>query len=554
LEGALTNSGAPVLVVYDLQFSGLRAARGVRARIQYTMAYEYLRSRFSANTLYFKSDLDREAESLAQSGFIKIEDVDYQGADAATLAKRAEEIRRTLSELMEGLFFRPAASPASLATEQAMASPDAKAHWAAKGRPQMAFLLRELSQDEEDIITYDLSEMRVAAKRIAPQGAIRPPSGNAAKLILDVTTDWPPPISKVRAFVVPGASWNGVSAIQVDLRQGNEVRTLVLSPEKPDLSINLAGGPVEYRLRVIAAADPEALGSPPNSDQEFQPLSVENLSLDPLQLASRRVVRIAIGAIDFSTVSKISGRLQMNEQTHSFMLDLTRTEWSIPVWGNGNVQMKADFTLASGETIRVERTIFPTDSVVLINQPAGRFYLVEIMLQDPLNRYESIHVTLEAAAGARRQSFTLDALKPVAHWAAARDAVSEGTFRYKTRKVLRNAMIAEEDWQEGTGSLLVVGDRDLRVENIQGILLGAANSLGALIQLTSAAPPIDVDATQEIVLDAAQSAFTARLPFRTAAPRKYRVAAQVFLESGTVELPAREESSEVLLIPIQGNG
>ena len=555
LEGALMNGGAPVLVVYDLQFSGLRAARGVRARIQYTMAYEYLRSRFTANTLYFKSDLDSEAESLARSGLIEIEDVDYKGVDAATLAKRAEEIRRTLSELMEGLFFRPAASPATLATEQAMTSSDANALWAAKGRPQMAFVLRALSQTEQAVITYDLSEMRVAARRIAPQGTIRPPAGDAAKqLILDVTTDWPPPHRKVRAFIVPGANWDGISAIQVDLRKENEVRTLVLSPEKPDLSTNLAAGPIDYKLWVIAAADPEALGNPSNSDAAFQLLSVENLCLDPSQLANRRVLRIAIGAVDFSIVSKISGRLQMNEHTRLFMLDRTRAEWSIPVWGNEKIQMLADFTLASGEAISLERIVHPTDSVVLINQPTGRFHLVEIMMQDPLQRYESIHVTLEAAAGARRQNFTLDASTPVAHWSSPRDAGSQGSFRYTTRKVLRNAMIAEEDWQEETGSLLVVGDRDLRIENIQGILLGATNSLGALIQLTSAAPPTDVDAQQEIVLDAGQSTFVARLPFRNAAMRKYSVAGQVFLESGTVELPAREESSEVLLIPVDGNG
>ncbi len=550
LEGAITSSGTPVLVIYDLQFSGLRAARGVRARIRYRMAFEYLRSRFAANTLYFKTDLDREAETLTRDGLIEIEDVDYQGVDAATLAKRAEEIRRTLSELMEGLFFRPAASPASLAAHEAMPSPDANAYWASNGRPQIGFLMRALNQEEEDVITYDLSETRVARKNIAPQGAIRPPAGSAAKLILDVTTDWPPSLSKVRAFTLPEANWNGVSAIEVTFRQGNEIRTLILSREKPDLSINLLGRPVEYRLRVIAAADPEALGNPPNSNDEFQSLSVENLCLDPSQLADRRVLRIAVGAVDFSTVSKISGRLQMNEHRRSFMLDQSRPEFSVPVWGNESLHLDAELSLIADETISVERTILPTEPVVIINQPAGRFHLVEVMLQDPLDRYDSIHVTLEAAAGARRQNFTLDASMPVAHWSSPKDAVAQRSFRYKTRKVLRNAMIAEEDWQEGTGSLLVVGDHDVRIEDIQGILLGAENALGALIQLTSAAPPPDVNPTQEIVLDAGQLTFMARVPFRSAAARKYNVAGQVFLESGTVELTAREELSEVLLIAL----
>ena len=283
LESALRGDGPPVLIVYDLEFSGLRPARGMRARIQYKMAYDYLRTRFTANALYFKTDLDHEAEELSRKGLIEIEDVDYQGVDPAILAKRAEEIRRTLSELMEGLFFRPAAAPTSLATEGAT-PPNADAYWAAKGRPQVAFLMRELKQDEQVVITYDLSEARVATRRIAPQGAIRPPNGtDIAKLILDVTTDWPPPVSTVRAFTLPDADWSGVLAIEVNLRQGIEVRTLVLSPERREETTNFTAAPIEYNLRVIAATDAEALGKPPDPDGVFQQLSVENLFIDPAQ-------------------------------------------------------------------------------------------------------------------------------------------------------------------------------------------------------------------------------------------------------------------------------
>lgn len=550
LEGALTSGSTPVLIVYELQFSGLRPARGVRARIQYRMAYEYLRARFAANTLYFKTDLDQEAEALARKGLIQIEDIDYQGVDAAVLAKRAEEIRRTLSELMEGLFFRPGASPASLATQEGIAVPSGDVYWATKGRPQAAFIRQELRQDEQDVITYDLSETRVATRRIAPQGAIRPPSGDTAKLILDVTTDWPPLLSTIRVFALPEANWAGVAAIEVDLRHGTEIRTLILSPEKPDLTANFAAGPIEYTWRVIAAADPEALGDPPSSDRAFRPLLIENLVIDPLQLGGRRTVRIALGAIDFSTVSKVSGRLQLNERKRSFMLDASHPECTVPVWGNDILQVQADLSLTSGETIPVERTILPTEPVVLINQPAGRFHVVEVMLQDPLDRYESIHVTLEAAAGARRQNFVLDASMPVAHWSSPRDAEAPRSFRYKMRKVLRNATVVEQDWHEETGSFLVAGDEDVRIENVQGVLLGAQKSQGALIRLTSAHPPANVDPTLEIVLDAAQFAFTARLPFQRTAARKYSVAGQVFLESGAVDLAPREESSEVLLIPV----
>jgi hypothetical protein len=551
LEGALRGGSTPVLVIYDLQFTGLSPALGIRARAHYQMSYDYLRTRFQANTLYFKTDLDREAEQLVRQGGIEIEDVDYQGVDAAVRTQRDAEVRATVNRLMQGLFFRPAPSPATAGIYAGGAPPGADAYWASQGRPQLAFVMRNLEQHEEDLITYDLTESHVDTSRISPQGALRLPGGiDISKLMLDITTDWPPPITQVRAFTPPGADWLDVTALEVNLRQGNDLRTLVLTPTQHDLTANFSQGPIEYNLRVLARQDSDSLGMPPVADPTFRSLTTDNLVLDPAALSGQRVLRVALGAIDFTTIRSVAGKLELKDQQRNFQLDSNHRELVVNVWGNEAVHLHASLMFSDGSSVTVERAITPQDKVVLINQPADRFHVVEVILQDPLQRFQSVVVSIEAAAGASRQSCALDSGKPVAHWSAPRDPASPGGFRYQARKILRDASVADDDWKQAVGSLLVVGDPEIRIETIQGILVGGQNSQGGLIRLAPASPPPGMDGVQEIMLDAGQTMFTARLPFDLHSPRKYRISGEVFLDAGPVDLLPHEDTSEIVLVTV----
>jgi hypothetical protein len=549
IDAALRSGAAPVLVVYDLQYSGLAPARALRATVRYKMAYDYLRSRLTGNSLYFKADLDREAEKLTQNGAITIADVDFVGLDAAALATRAEEVRKTLSDLMQGLFFRPAPEPATLVASGISPGSAAEARWAADGRPQLAFLLRDFDQNEQDTITYDLSATHLEMRRIGPQAVLRLPAGaDHSNIILSSTLDWPPPVTNVRAFTPPDADWSGVAAIQVDLRQNSEVTTLVLTAADRDKSANVAGSGIEYSVAVHSAPEPDALGDPAPAESVFRPLPGPNLFLDPAVLSGRRLVRILLGVVDASIVSRVSGVLSMDDQSRQFQLTASQPEADIAVRGTAPLTLHAEFALPEGRRLAIDRTLGPIDRMVVLNQPAGEFVVVTLMLLDPLHRYASVSVMLEAAEGAPRRNFTLDSASAVAQWSAPRAAAGPSSFRYQVKKVLRNASVIDSDWLSGSGSLLVVGDLDVRMEAIQGVILGADTSLGGLIQLAPSRPPEGVDAALDIVLDPGQTAFTANLAFAKDAPREYSVSGQIFGAAATMDITAVKETSEVILI------
>jgi hypothetical protein len=210
--------------------------------------------------------------------------------------------------------------------------------------------------------------------------------------------------------------------------------------------------------------------------------------------------------------------------------------------------LHAAFATADGRALAVDQTVSAGQSIVLLNQPIHQYQVVTVMLQDPLERYDSIFVELEGMTGEERRGVVVNAAMPTARWSARRDVGAPSTFRYRSRTIRRDARVIERDWQEGAGSLLVVGDVDVRVESIEGVLAGTGDSLGALIRLTALDPPPDVVPTADVVVDAGQSTFRARLPFRAAATRRYRVEAEVFEENGQRVIPPFEDDGEVLIV------
>ncbi|MGH8531298.1 MAG: hypothetical protein ACREV1_00880 [Gammaproteobacteria bacterium] len=555
VAAALRTKQVPLLVVYELSFSGLHPARGLRARVSYRMAYDYLRTRFAANALMFRTDLDREAEALQRQGLITIEDVDYLGSDPVVLKQRAETIRSTLRELADTLFFRPAAAPVALGAEAVARNPAIGNAWAGSGHAFGAFVLREFQQDEEAELSYDLSETALGTARVAPQAPLALPQGiDPDTVIREVDLDWPPAAAEVRAFSLADADWSGVQAIQIDLRRGDELRALVLSPEQHEQSAVLPRGGIEYRIKARVEAEPEALGTPPEAEPDFRPLESLNLFIDPATLARRRLVSIVLGAFDPNALTAVQGELRAGDRAQAFLLDGARPTARIPVWGSPPLTLEATLATAAGDSLGLaSQSLGPAQTLVVLNQPLKLYHMVLVTLQDPLDRYGSALVELEGLRGETRRVLRLDATNPSERWSVAHNAQSAFSFRYRTRMVLQNASVLEDDWREATGSLLIVGDLDVRVEPIEVVLLGAESVLGALLTFTSLAPPTGVTGSLELLLNPGQTQLRIKLPFQREAARRYRVAGQVFLADGELLINPREETAEVLILSVSGS-
>ncbi|MEM7158219.1 MAG: hypothetical protein AAF799_35585 [Myxococcota bacterium] len=113
MAASLMNDGATsIAVVYELDYMGLKPARDVKIVIEGEQVYEHLRSQATVNTLWFRSNIDQEMESLVKSNNIRIEDVDYlQTLEPAERTKREADLNKLAKELAMWTFFKPGLKP-----------------------------------------------------------------------------------------------------------------------------------------------------------------------------------------------------------------------------------------------------------------------------------------------------------------------------------------------------------------------------------------------------------------------------------------------------------
>lgn len=563
VQAALSGSDLPLLVCYELHFVGLRPARGLRARVHYQMAYDFLRARLAQGSLCFRMDLDRETEALWRQGHIEVEDVDYQGADAQTLASRRVEVLATLRELIETLFFRPTPSPYVLGPAGWMHSTDLAAAWQRAGCGQTALLLRAFDQQEQHVLTYDLCVATAARSQIAPQAILRGGSTlNLADVVTDVTISEGSEMPiEVRAACPPDASWQGVSRVVIDVRSGANVRSMVLSPDIREQSVLLpkaSGAALEHRIRALRTDPTPLAATEPVSTEEqppWLPLTCLHIPVQPARLSGLRSLDLTLGYVDAAVVQAAQLKLLSAGQTRDCLLSPRQPTAHMLLRSATPATLQIELFLFDGQKLPLEQTISPTQTSVVINQPLQVFQLVTVRCHDPLSRYASIVVELQPDAdGTIPRVLQVSQRSPDAQWSQLVAAGSARSYRYRVRRIGHDARVTQDDWKVARSALLVVGDVDVRVDAIEGVLLGITGQLATGVRLTSLSPPADVPATVELLLEADEISFRAELPFARSAARRYQITAQAFFEDHTQMVQLDEQTADVVLVPFPTPG
>jgi hypothetical protein len=356
-------------------------------------------------------------------------------------------------------------------------------------------------------------------------------------------------VADIHVFALGDADWTGVSAITIDVRNGaGDAGSCVVTPAAAEhhLALPLAP-PFEMRTRVLADVDPEALGAAPGEASPFAPMDGWTVPVDPALLAGRRVIALGLGHAGAGL--RVQGRLATGVDHREFVLDAGRPEVRVPVWQSAPVRIEWATELDGSTGPSAARTLSAGETSVVFNEPADRFRTVTVMLQDPLARLASVSVEIESQPGGSRRAVRVDAATPRATLSIEKPG-ADGAARFRATVVALDGATAEDSWRDLAGSLLIVGDRGLRVERIHGVLAGVPESLGALVRLTSLSPPPGVSPASEVVLDPGVSEFDLALAFADDAPRRYRVEGQLFLADGERTIGPLEEDAEVLILDV----
>ncbi len=686
--GALSSSAGarPIGIVYELEYVGLLPAYELEVHIDFKLAYEYMRTRFTLGTLFFRADIDNIVEQLRRNESIKIREVarTLELSTPEAIQARQQRIDQLVKDLASGAMFQPslvpgeprvkadaitAADPTTTAPTGAQvesaamqalrdgpvaalvagmgevmlppgaragatpggggASPPAAAPqssgtppaqpaagggqppanagsppretaadvWNRLGRPQAAFALRRINQEEMRTVTYNLTQVTAQKQTVSPQSFIQF-MGTPAVLrrrmhVIDLNHPFFQRINlNVTAKDVDFAA-EGVKQMTVQLRYGtrpdgtspkDSAEVILRAPtDARDFTFFADAKQTldyEYKLIVDYQADFGIGVEETRIEGAWTRTEVRSLVVHPRWLG--RVLPITLQLApnipeDVTEVQSIVRYVNLPRGIDdSRMVTLTKSNASevVPI-------RLAD----ASETFEVSNTIFfrdgaserlPTlrlpdaaagssDDVVVISVPAAHRLTGDIIMQDPFGELSSVLVDTRVEQGtATVDSRTFELLQ-----AGGRQSFSvrlpqrdkPARLRYRERRVYKDGGVETEPFQDASSTNLVVG---VPAEDVFTVLVHyigpdlATLGVNALqLDLAYQAPDADPEFEQSssiLVTDDADSKsqeWKIRLPNRRA--RTYGWQLRVFFNDGTQSTtePTKDTRSLLVLRPPQ---
>lgn len=603
MRASLEDAGASqIAVVYDLEYRGLMPAYRVRIKIHFEQSYQYLRTRFTANTLWFKTDLDAEMEKLRKEGAIHIEEVDFTGMDPAAQAQSRERLNALAKELATWAFFKPALQPGTVlavdrgnlvaadptAAAQAVAAgfsqpleaiassrgapggtagprlpgqsgdersaraggrelpptdgapaegggapPErelsAVERWNRAGRPQAAFLMRSLNQEERQDIEYNLFQVSATKRTIAPQGQIRLISGDPQLKGRIKEVDLGSPFfERISGTVRTSADLNalGVSSMTVKLRYG--VRDDGTAPKDTmEATFTAAGQSKEYSFFMDRRFSMEleyqvvvnyksgfALGDPTlDAVSPWIRTTTRDLDIDPGEVSAVFPVTLTQGQIDWTAITAVETRLDYDDPTPgaittaSTVIKQAVTDFTFRIRPR-DLQRRAfrlslKYLFAAGETVETKITGAGATAIV-VNQPAQTAVPITVLASDPLQRFSKLMAELAYRPGAPRPDqeklLTFTAGGETQTWTIFRASAQEKIeYDYRVTAIGKDGTQERGEWTKSGERFLTVGDvfEELLKVNVRLLVdnFQEAGLLGVRVKLLyrDAAPHSDPD-------------------------------------------------------------
>jgi hypothetical protein len=655
MRASLQDAGASqVAIIYDLEYRGLMPAYECKITIEFRQSYSYLRSRFQANTLWFKADVDAEVEKLMKEGHIKIEEVDYLQSDPAKLAERALKLQEFAKELATWSFFRPGLTPGKVladdrgnltiydptqdakkseagftaplaaagtgrgspgdvagprqqgesanpsttrvggqaappqgaarpqgegAAEPAAGGGGAVEAWNRAGRPQAAFLLKSLNQEEQQTITYDLRQVAATKRSAAPQGSIRllPGAAQLAGRIKEVDLN-DPFFERIAGTVTTSADLAsaGVNSMVVKLRYG--VRDDGTAPkDTQEFSFTKTGDKgsyaffmdrrrsVELEYQVVATYKAGfAIGS--TETQATTPwirTTTRNLDVDPRVVGAVFPVSLVLGNVDWNSVQSVQATVLYDHgglhAERTVVLTQAAPAAIVPIRPpeGGTRRFRVRSVFFYGNVQEVVEAEGEGDAMAVINPPTSRAVAVSLSATDPLGRFRKLAVELSYAGGAGHPEQTTLLELPgdgaTASWTLFRpDDRAEARYRYRVTQFGKDGTTDTGEWQETVERQLIVGDRfEGMLETEVRFLVPdftAMGFMGAKLRLEYPEAPPQAKSTVEKFFNGAPQPFVWRVPRRRGGSRQYRYSVQWIRANATVENVGPLTTDEELLL------
>jgi hypothetical protein len=579
--GVLSGSpnARPVGIVYDLEYVGLMPAYDLEITINFKSSYDYMRSRFTLGTLFFKADVDNILEELQRRESIKIKETarTLELSTPEAIRERQDHIDQLVKDLATGALFQPSLTPGepkvkgetitagdpettspagtsqtseSLMTAaahgpaaavaagsgaalnradraQAAANggtagetggtgtsgtgtsgtgtsgtgtsgttatqPTAADVWNKLGRPQAAYVLKSITQEEERTVTYNLSQISAQKKTVAPQSFVQflagPRELNERIHVIDLNHPFFQRLNiNVNAADVDFDA-QGIVQMTVQLRYGKRAdgtrpkdtaEVVLRAPsDSRDFTFFMdedLATEYEYKLIVDYKSDFGIGVDDTHIEGDWTPTEVRSLSVRPDWLSRVLPVSVQLAPNISDQVSEVHANVRYVNAERSIddsqqvRLRPDDREETVHVrLADENEQFEVGTTLfyADGSQEALPPLKLPdpdsgsADDTVVISAPPGNFIAGDAIAVDTLAELSSVLVDLQVQQEGSiidSRSLELSATKQRENFSVRlprRD--KPAVLRYRERRIFKDGGIETEEWQDAQSSNLIVG-------------------------------------------------------------------------------------------------
>jgi hypothetical protein len=458
--------------------------------------------------------------------------------------------------------------------------------WNRAGRPQGTFLLKSLSQEEQQTVTYDLRQVAATMRSAAPQGAIRLIAGTASLRgrikEVDLQDSF---FERISGTVTTSADLKaaGIASMVVKLRYGvrddgtapKDTQEIVLRQTGDQGSYSFfldSRFSVELEYQVVisyqagfALGDPEA-----QATSAWIRTTTRNLDIDPGVAGAVLPVSVVVGQVDWAAVRGIQTVLDYQDPVsgvrgqRTLVLNQANPSGVVPIRPRDPAvsRFRATTTWFYASTQEVVTQEGDAPSTLVLNQPASKAVPVAITAADPLGRFRKLTVELsyDPKDGSPPQTGLLELTGQGASatWTFFRAAAEhEVRYGYRVTAFGTDGTTSTGGWTETIERGLVVGDRypgmlqvEVRFIGGRGGDLTASGYQGALLSLEYPDAPAGVDGVEQEFFSGLPAPYLWRVPMSDLSARTYRHATRFIRSDGSELVKDGESKDEVLLLMI----
>jgi hypothetical protein len=690
--GAL--SGAPkariVGVIYGLYYVGLLRAYDLEIEIDFKSSYDFVRSLFTLNTLFFKAEVDNIVESLKREQHIKIKEMarTLELSTPEAIQARQARIDQIVKDLATGALFQPALVPGqprntdglvtaadptgsipatgagsspggNQQTQQVMAAagqgpsagvtaaqgtayrnsvsetgapvvasgaatatggtsaagpggaagagngggtstgsgqPATAADlWNRLGRPQAAYALRTISQQEQRTVTYNLTQVTAQEQSVAPQSFIQflasPAELSAHLHQVDLNNPFFQRINiNINAADIDFEA-DGIEQVTVQLRYGTrpdgtapkDTAEAILRQSSDHLDVTFfADGKqsqsYEYKLIVDYRTDFGIGVKVPRVEGPWTSTEARSLAVHPGWLGQVLPLTVELAPNVGDEVTEIQAVVRYARPDQN--IDESRL---LHLRGSTRSQSLPVRLVSDGDQIEVTPTVFyadgasetlpvlkvpdpgsgqPTSSCVL-SVPRGDFLTGDMIMLDPLTELQSVIVDTEVS----QHGNVVDTRSAELTQAGTRktfairlpDRTLPPVLKYKQRRLYRDGGLEDGDWVIATSAGLVVGIPAEGVGNVTVTYIGPAPSQLGLSAIELDLEYVDPDGDESfhqmtsLLIDDRPASWTQEWKFRLASrdKRVYGWKLTLLRADGTTTVgPATQDQRQLLILRV----